>query len=111
MCTGALGDSLTRIIVLFAEQILKNYTKIRFAPLIISENTRDILRCLTLMELCGRPASRTAPCWVLSEEMQPFINHLDLNMQVCQTRYSLVSSNVPPTCPGAATMPAGPVDH
>lgn len=61
MRTGALGDSLTRIIVLFAEQILKNYDKIRFAPLIISENTRDVLRCPALMELCGRSASRTAP--------------------------------------------------
>lgn len=58
--TGALGDSFTRIIGLFAEQILKNDTKIRFAPLIVSENTRDILRCPALMELCGGPASRTA---------------------------------------------------
>lgn len=61
MRTGGLGESLARIIVLFAEQILKNYNKIRFAPLIISENTGDILRCPALMELRGRSASRAAP--------------------------------------------------
>lgn len=61
MLTGALGDPLTRIIVLFAEQILKKTTPIGFAPLIISEDTRDIRRCPALMELRGRSVSRTAP--------------------------------------------------
>lgn len=68
MFTMALGNSLTRIIVLFAEQILKNYNKIRFAPQIISENMRNILCWPALMELCGRLVSWLAQC----EKMQPF---------------------------------------
>lgn len=44
MLSRAHGHSLTGAVVLFAEQIFKNDNEIRFAPPIVCENTRDILR-------------------------------------------------------------------